>query len=106
MSISSQNNYPEAEIVRERVIPKATIKKIVEKTIELFSSDPTNFLMIMFVLIAGIGELFGREFSWKWYIFFGVITIIFALDKFQIFNKGYKEQVIVRSEKPKSFNAE
>lgn len=84
-----QQKQPEAEIVRERLIPRATIKKIVEKTIQLFSSDPTNFLMIIFVLLAGIGELFGREFSWKWYIFFGMITIIFALDKFNILKNKY-----------------
>lgn len=101
MSISSKPNQPEEEITRDRLIKKSSIKRVLEKAGVFFSLDPTNFLMVMCFLVTAVGELFGREFSWKWYIFLVIITAVFFLDKFKILEKP---EVIISADKPNSID--
>ena len=102
MSISSTPKQNE-QITREKFSEKASIKKIIEHTSKLFVLDPTNALILLGFFITGIGEMFGVQFNWKWYILMAVIISIFVLDKFDILKKeGKKEgnidQVIINSD--------
>lgn len=97
MSISSAPQ-PIPELKRERLLKKSSIKKVIEKTTQLFTIDPINILMILFSVISGIGELIGAELSWKWYLLFFMVTLIFAFDKE---SKNNKENIIVNEERSK-----
>jgi len=93
MSISTTQKEPEG-IIREKVIKSASIKRVFEKVITLFNSDPTNFLIIFCIFITAIGELSGRSLSWKWFLLLAVITAIFFIDKFELIKR--EKNVIIK----------
>jgi len=82
MSISTGNNQ-EPEITRSRLMKKATISKVMEKTTGLIQNSPVAIIMVFSYLITAISELLNNEMSWKWYLALLVITTIFTIDKFR-----------------------
>ena len=99
MSMQYQEQ-PQAEVVSHRMIATNTIKKVADK---ISGSNPININLFLVVIISGIGELMGIDFSWQWYIFASAIIIIFSLDRFNIL-KGYRTEVIMKKEKDHSLD--
>ena len=86
MSISTQKqSYP--EITREAAVPRATIKKVMAKTVNIIKDYTINLLMVVFSIFSGAGEIVGNSFSWKWYGLFFMIILIFFIEKFNILKK-------------------
>jgi len=103
MSISSKPEAP-IEMIKNKLSTSTSIKKIVEKTENLIKITPiVNSVLLFFVIITGIGELFGVNFSIKWHIFFLIIIIIFIFEKFEILDKKWYNKPVRHRSKPRKY---
>lgn len=99
MSISTRQQNDVPGLSREAAVPKASIKKVAAKAVASLTDNFMITVILGMSIITGIGEALGSRFSIGWYMIFGSIIIIFALDKFQIINHK-PEEIIIKGDKP------
>lgn len=77
----SRGSQPDQQIKKERLLSGYNSKAIFKKAMQKISDDSLDFVFVLCLSITAIGELFGRQFSGKWYFVVGLITIVEIVKK-------------------------
>lgn len=93
MSISKIENQNKQSILqKEGTLFLSNTKNITSKVIKSFSGKPLEAILVFSYITTALGELFGRDYSWKWYGLLLLILIVFMV-------KGLVEPKTIFTEK-------
>ncbi len=80
MSISTSNNQNRKAIIKkEGGISTFNVKKIMSTALKSLPGKPLELILVFAFITTSIGELFGRNYGWKWYSIIILILVLFVV---------------------------
>jgi len=80
MSISTSNDQNrKAVLKRDGGLPLITVKNVVSNALKSLPGKPLELILVFAFVTTSLGELFGRDYGWKWYALLLLILAAFVV---------------------------